>query len=67
MWVAVYPISGDGEAVTANYIDWPSDLTFRPIEEFIATEAGAHSLAIDPGLRRSQRYHVPSCASCPSW
>jgi hypothetical protein len=47
LWVAVYPINGDGEEVTAEYIDWLSNLTFRPIEEFINTEAGAHSVAIE--------------------
>jgi len=47
LWVAVYPINGDGEEVTAYYIDWLSDLTFRPIEDFFATEAAAHSVAIE--------------------
>jgi len=47
LWVAVYPINGDGEDVTDYYIHWLSDLTFRPIEEFIANQAGAHSLAIE--------------------
>jgi len=58
--VAVYPIKGDGEEITAYYIDWLSDLTFRPIEEFIATEAGAYLFTGDRSRPSSVATRSPS-------
>lgn len=51
LWVVVYPINGDGSAVSAAYIDAlrapPLQGTFADIEEFMAREAGRYQLKLD--------------------
>jgi len=38
LWVAVYPINGDGSETTANYINRLSDSNFDDIESFLAKQ-----------------------------
>lgn len=46
LWVAIYPINGDGSEQTDKYIDALSRKNFAPIEEFMATEATRYSVDI---------------------
>lgn len=46
LWVAIYPINGDGSEQTDKYIDALSRKNFASIEEFMATEATRYSVDI---------------------
>jgi hypothetical protein len=46
LWVAVYPVNGDGSEVTQQYIQSLSRDTFRPVESFLARESARYGLDI---------------------
>ena len=46
LWVAIYPINGDGSEQTDKYIDALSRKNFASIEEFMVTEATRYSVDI---------------------
>lgn len=49
LWMAVYPVNGDGSRLTQEYIDRLSDASFESIEQFLADEAGRYAVALgDP-------------------
>ncbi|WJW76102.1 hypothetical protein QVG61_03140 [Thiohalobacter sp. IOR34] len=47
LWVAVYPINGDGSAAAARYIAALSDASFAPIEVWLARQARRYGLALE--------------------
>ncbi len=47
LYVAIYPINGDGREATTEYIDNLDHETFIGIEEFFTREAEYYELAID--------------------
>jgi len=51
LWVALYPIDGDGSPATREYIATLSDEDFKGIETFIQREAVRYSIAIDKPAR----------------
>ncbi len=46
LWVAVYPINGDGTQATSNYISSIEDSEFKSIENFIEREAEQYNLTV---------------------
>lgn len=46
LWIAVYPVNGDGSQVTADYIAGLDASVFDSIESFLASEAARYGLAI---------------------
>ena len=46
LWVVVYPVNGDGSAVTRNYIKSLSESTFDSIETFLGNEAKRYGVGI---------------------
>jgi hypothetical protein len=51
LWVAVYPINGDGSEVTERYIDTLTDDQFADIEQFMMNEAERFALPLEKPLR----------------
>ncbi len=47
LWVAMYPINGDGSAVTENYINALTDDDFAAVETFMTREAKRFGLTIE--------------------
>lgn len=46
LWVAVYPLNGDGSAVSAAYIRKLDEHVFRTLEDFFADEAESYGLPL---------------------
>lgn len=46
LWVAIYPINGDGNGVVSEYMASLTEKTFAPIEDFLASEALRYGLDI---------------------
>lgn len=51
LWVTVYPIAGDAEAVTARYIKQLTRENFQAIERFMAAETKRYGVKIDQPVR----------------
>ena len=51
LWVAVYPINGDGSKTSRRYIDRIDARTFKDIEVFMTREAERYGIAIDRPVR----------------
>ena len=51
LWVTVYPIAGDAEAVTAHYIKQLTRENFQAIERFMAAETKRYGVKIDQPVR----------------
>lgn len=47
LWVVVYPVNGDGSAVSSTYISQLRADAFVPIEEFMGREAARYGLRLD--------------------
>ncbi len=47
LWVTVYPINGDGSAVSAAYIAALGRDTFAPVEAFVARQGRHYGLTLD--------------------
>jgi len=62
VWVAVYPINGDGSSETQNYIASLSDADFSDVDEFLKHEmAGYRSVQVEP----TETYLAPIIDSLP--
>jgi len=46
LWLVVYPVNGDGSAVTQRYIDTLDRHSFHAIETFVAREAARYGVSI---------------------
>jgi hypothetical protein len=46
LWVVIYPVNGDNSPATQKYIDSLSRDSFKPVESFLAKEAGRYGLKI---------------------
>jgi hypothetical protein len=70
LWVKVYPINGDGSAVSRKYIDGLTEDSFAPIEAFVSRETGkyGHSLArpVRMELGREIWEQPPSLGDAPN-
>ena len=51
LWVTVYPIAGDAEAVTGRYIEQLTRENFQAIERFMAAETKRYGVKIDQPVR----------------
>ncbi|MDT8388808.1 MAG: hypothetical protein RQ736_15000 [Thiogranum sp.] len=47
LWVAVYPINGDGSAATQSYIDRLSRDSFESVETFLSTESERYGVSVN--------------------
>jgi len=47
LWLIVYPINGDGSAVTSNYIERLNESRFDSIEKFFVREADKFGVEVD--------------------
>jgi hypothetical protein len=47
LWVALYPINGDGSSNTTDYIHQLQESDFGEVETFFADEGGRYGIAID--------------------
>jgi hypothetical protein len=47
LWVALYPVNGDGSAHTTEYIRGLSAERFSPLEQFFSEEGARYSLMVD--------------------
>jgi len=47
LWVTVYPVNGDGSAVSAAYVATLRRETFAPVEAFMARQARHYGLKLD--------------------
>ncbi len=63
VWIAVFPINGDGAARTDEYIAGLTRERFTGIERFFAREAGAHGLPLERPLH--VELHPPLDAKPP--
>ncbi len=51
LWVAVYPINGDGSARTQRYIDGIDKRTFAAVETFMMRESARYGIAVERPVR----------------
>ncbi len=65
LWVAIYPINGDGSEQTDVYIDTLSRKSFTSIEEFMVTEATRYSVDIALPVRINVGVPIKSLPPLP--
>ncbi len=70
LWVAVYPVNGDGAAATQQYLDKLSPTEFTGLDRFFGEQAQRYGLRIERpfrfDLRPQHRHELPELAPAPS-